>query len=325
MKICSVRNCNWSFKQRFLYIQYIVVMSKPLSQHIVPRVYLKQFQIDNEVNKSFLYCLDFSNKYNTKVQKVGLNDIVFKERKYYNDQRYSDPFTIEKMFATEVEPRYDSIMRSIREELNLSEQIREDILVYTFASQCRGQYLRWNTERVMGGIIGLQNQYEKKQLSVDEKALLESYIKESSKDIQLSIFSDKEQLDRLSSLHAETLILKQWRILKAPTGQSFLTNDNPGFSPNIIERFSAQRPFHPLMELNGESIIFYVLSPWYCLEIKPFFEGTPVELNAMNMEIKFEEIHVDYVDYINMGVEYTKFKLLISHSRSLLERYLKNS
>lgn len=300
-------------------------MSKPVMQHIIPRVYLKEFQIDTTSNKSCVYCLDFSNQYNSEIQKVGLNDRVFKEKKYYNDSGYTDPFTIEKMFASEVEPLYDLIMQNIKEESNLSEQVREHILVWTFVSQCRGQYLRRNTERVMTEIIKFQNLYNKKHLNVEQQLQLDAYIKQTSKDIQLGIFSDNEQLEKLSTLHSETLTSKHWRILMAPQGHHFLTNDNPGFSANMDPRFNVQRPFLPLMELNGDSVMYYVFSPVYCLEIRPFFEGTPLEINALNMEIKYEVIGSEYVDLINQGVVYTKYKLLISHSNKLIERFIPNA
>jgi hypothetical protein len=47
---------------------------KKKMQHIIPRVYLKFFQIDERDNKSFVQCIDFSNKYKQAVERKGIND-----------------------------------------------------------------------------------------------------------------------------------------------------------------------------------------------------------------------------------------------------------
>ena len=71
-------------------------MSKPVLQHYIPKTYLRQFQIDNDKNKSFVYCIDFSNHFRKGAQRLGINDKVFKSPKYYNDNRLEDPFALEK-------------------------------------------------------------------------------------------------------------------------------------------------------------------------------------------------------------------------------------
>ena len=88
-------------------------MLKPVEQHYIPKAYLRHFQIDNDKNKSFVYCIDFSNQYKKGVQRLGINDKVFKFPKYYNDNRLEDPFALEKVFAKEVEPYYDKIIKAL--------------------------------------------------------------------------------------------------------------------------------------------------------------------------------------------------------------------
>ncbi len=298
-------------------------MSKPVEQHYIPKAYLRHFQIDNDKNKSFVYCIDFSNQYKKGVQRLGINDKVFKFPKYYNDNRLEDPFALEKMLAKDVEPYYDKIIKAIKEEKNIPLDVREEIIVWTYVSKMRNPDLRDNMNRIIGWIIDMTNKFEKREIDKDEQAKIDSYVKESAKQIQIESFLDTEKLKELSDLHTETLISKQWKILKSQKYFPFWTNDNPGFSPNQHPEFSEYSPFHKVMELNHSSIMYYVLSPDYCLEIKPFFTGTPVELNAFNMEIEFEEASLEYIEYINKGVFHTKHRLLISNLKTYLEKCIK--
>jgi hypothetical protein len=292
--------------------------NKPREQHHSPRVYLKQFEIDQGANKSFVYCRDFSNPYNTKVKRIGLNDRMFKSRNFYNDRRLSDPFIIERLFSTDVEPTYEGIMNTIKREEHLSVSIREDILSWLFFTQQRSPFLRKNIKDMIRFVIDTTNQYHKRQLNGEEKQLVEKYIDQSAREIQLDGFCTSEDTDKMLMTYIETLNAKHWKILKSPRNLPFLTNDNPGFSPNVHPKFAAYRPFHPVMELNHSSIIYFVFSPQYCLEIRPFFDGTPLDICAMNMDIKYEQAAPDYIGLINEGVFHTKYKLLISNVRTML-------
>jgi Protein of unknown function (DUF4238) len=297
--------------------------NKPREQHYVPRVYLKQFQIDDVANRSFVYCRDLGNPYNIKVQRVGLNDRVFKLRNYYNDRRLTDPFLIERVMGTDIEPTYDNIMQAIKQEGVLSAAIREDIVVWLFFTQFRAPHIRDNAERIMRFIIDSTNEYNKHRPDQDEQMVIAKYISQTAREVQLNCFSSSDQTSELAKSHIETLNSKHWKILKSFPEFPFWANDNPGFSPNQHERFASDQPFHPVMELNAHSIIYFVLSPQYCLEIRPFFQGTPLDLCAINMDIKYEQADLEYIDYINEGVFYTRHRLLISNKRTLLERKIK--
>jgi Protein of unknown function (DUF4238) len=292
--------------------------TKPREQHHIPRVYLKQFEIDQGANKSFVYCRDFSNPYNTKVQRIGLNDRMFKLRNFYNDRRLFDPFIIERLLSTDVEPTYEGIMNTIKREEPLSVSIREDIMSWLFFTQQRSPFLRKNTKDIIRFVIDTTTQYHKRHLNGEEKQLVEKYIDQSAREIQLNGFCSSEDTDKMLMTYIETLNAKHWKILKSPQNLQFLTNDNPGFSPNLHPKFAAYRPFHPVMELNHSSIIYFVFSPQYCLEIRPFFDGTPLDICAMNMDIKYEQVAPDYIGLINEGVFYTKYKLVITNVRTML-------
>ncbi|MGZ3954380.1 MAG: DUF4238 domain-containing protein [Flavisolibacter sp.] len=289
----------------------------------MPRIYLKQFRISEIREGSFLYCIDFSDQYKRKIQRVGLNDRIFKIKKFYNDNRLVDPFLIEKVFAQDIEPKYEAIMNCLRDEKQIPVDIREDILSWLFFTQFRAPHVRDNINRVMSWMHEMNNKFHNQQLSAEDKELLKDYIIRSSREIHLDAFSDPKQAKELLTTHIETLNTKHWKILKSIPGHPFLTSDNPGFSPNQHEKFAAYAPFHHVMELNHNSIIYFVFSPDYCLEIRPFFEGTPLDVCALNMDIKFEAVSKDYIDYINAGSYYSKYKTLISNSKDAIRQYLK--
>ncbi|HPI40461.1 MAG TPA: DUF4238 domain-containing protein [Pseudobdellovibrionaceae bacterium] len=298
-------------------------MSKQIDQHYIPRVYLKWFQIDSVENKSFVYCIDFSNKFNTKVQRKGLNDPIFKKKKFYNDSRLIDPFSIEDVLGKEFEPKYDSIIKSLEFETSPSTQTVEDLMTWLYISKLRSPYFRSNTERVLDKIISITNAYKQHVPTEKEKAEIDLYIKRKSREVHLNPFSNKKQAQELLNLHFETLNGKHWRILKSRPEFPFWTNDNPGFSPNRNPMFAKDNPFHQVMELNENSIILYVLTPRYCLELTPFEEGTPHDVCAFNMKINFEQASLELIDYINQGVFYSRYKLIISNSKELLETCVK--
>jgi len=298
-------------------------MTKKIEQHYIPRVYLKWFQIDDTLNKSFVYCIDFSNQHNTKIQRKGINDRIFKEKKFYNDNRLVDPFAIENVLGADFEPKYETIIKAIELETCPSTQIVEDLMTWLYISKLRSPYFRTNSERVLEKIISITNAYKKHIPIESEKIEIDKYIKKASREAHLNSFSDLKQAEKLLQLHFQTLNAKHWRILKSNPKFPFWTNDNPGFSPNMNPMFAKDNPFHQVMELNGSSIIFYVLTPKYCIEITPFQEGTPLTICALNMEIKFEQASPELIHYINKGVFHSRYKLLISNSKKLLDTCVK--
>lgn len=294
-------------------------MSKKIKQHYIPKVYLKWFQIDNDQNKNFVYCVDFSDKYKIKTQRKGINDKVFKQKKFYNDNRLTDPFAIENVLGSDFEPKYNSIIESISSESKITTGTVEDIMTWIYISKMRSPFLRANSERLLDFIISTTNAFKKKVPTEEEKKEIDNYIKVTARQIHLNQFSDPKQAKELLELHFNTLNAKHWKILKSTPDFPFWTNDNPGFSPNTNPMFAKDTPFHQVMELNGDSIIFYVLTPKYCLQITPFLAGTPLNICALNMDIEYVQAAPDLIDYINKGVFYSRYKLVISNSKKLLD------
>ncbi len=298
-------------------------MTKKIQQHYIPRVYLKHFQIDNTANKSFVYCIDFSNTYNVTTQRKGINDKIFKEKNFYNDNRLDYPSAIEDTLAKKFEPKYENIINAISAEVSPPKAIIEDLFTWLYISKRRSPYNRANPKRHLEFYYRIKNSYDEHTPSDDEKKEMEKYIANRSREIHLSPFSDMTLAENLIKIYTNTLNAKHWRILKSQPEVPFLTNDNPGFSPNLHPLFAKENPFHKVMEMNGNSIIFYVLTPKYCIEITPFTEETPLGICALNMNIKFEQASPALIDFINMGVFYSRYKLLISNSKKILDHCVK--
>ena len=68
------------------------------------------------------------------------------------------------------------------------------------------------------------------------------------------------------------------------------------------------------MELNASYVIFYPLSPNYCLEISPFLKGTSLNICSLTMEIKYEQASIGLIEFINRGVLYTCNNVLVSNN-----------
>lgn len=290
--------------------------SKKDEQHIVPKTYLKYWKI---TEGNFVYGIDFSNKYKKEVQTFGLNDRVFKEKKYYNHHSFENSYIIEDVLGQDIEPNYDKIMGEINNQTNLSTDSREKIMQWLYVSKMRSPYIRNNTERIANFLYKATEQFKNKDLSPDKEKTIEQYSKQIAKEVQLNAFANEGQLESLMTLFIETLNAKHWRVLKSIPEFEFWTNDNPGFSPNTVARFAENTPYHPIMEMNAHSIIFYPLSPKYCLQVSPFQQGTPLDICALTMEIKYEQASPELIEFINQGVFYTCNKILVSNNRESLQ------
>lgn len=286
-------------------------------QHIVPRTYLKYWKIADD--KNFVYGIDFSNQYKKGVQTFGLNDKVFKQHKYYNHPSFEKPYIIEDVLGEEIEPTYDKIMSEINREQNLSQSVKEKIMQWLYISKMRSPHIRDNTERIVNSLYTIIEQQQGKSITDEKGKEIKEYARRIAKDVQLNAFVYNEQLKELLTLFIETLNAKHWRILKSTPLLEFWTNDNPGFSPNTVKRFAKDTPYHHVMELNANSIIFYPLSPQYCLEITPYRMGTPLNICALTMEIKYEQASMELIEYINKGICFTCNNLVIANNKEILE------
>ena len=290
------------------------------SQHLVPKVYLKHWRI--EEGKNFVYGIDFSDKFKRYVQTFGLNDKAFTQRRYYNDNSLKNPYIIEDFLGQDIEPSYEIIMSEVNNEQNLSQSVREKIIQWLYYSKMRSPYIRTNLERATNFIYKTIERLENESLHPEMEKTIEQHSKKLAKQIQLNTFTDEGKFKAILSLYIKTLNAKNWKILKSNPGFPFLTNDNPGFSLNTVERFAIDVPFHYVLEMNSSSIILYPLSPKYCLEITPFETRTPLDICAMTVNIVYEKVSNQTIEFINKGILYTCNKLIISNNKETIEKYI---
>lgn len=294
---------------------------KPKKQHIVPKAYLKYWEIDDNKNKSHVYGINLKDKYKKGIQRFGLNHKVFKEVKYYNDKSFKNPYYIEYFLSKNVENRFPKIMDEVIKEVNLSTEIRDDIISWLYFSNARSPIIRNNLKRISSHLQRVMEYMEGNNLSDEKEIEIENNANKGAKEYHLKFFNDNDVLLKNGNLFKESLLNKQWRILKSNRLLEFWTNDNPGFSPNLIERFAVDEPYHSVMEMNKQSIVYYPLSPKYCLEIKPFDESNNIS-NEENI-VKYEYATFELIEFINKGVFSTAIKMLVSKSKESLELCVK--
>lgn len=289
-----------------------------IEQHIVPRTYLKHWRIS--ADKNFVYGIDLTNKYQLNVQTLGLNDKIFKQKKYYNHPSLENPFMIEDFLGEDIEPNYELITREIYNEQNFSELVRIKLILWLYFTNVRRSYNRDKTEEHVSFFLEMFEKIKSKNFNVENKKIIDDYSKHIAKEIHINAFVNKEQGETFLKNFIEILNCKQWKVLKSYSQFEFWTNDNPGFSPNTVERFIKESPYHPLMEINLNSIIYFPISPKYCLEFSPFKSGTSLDICGLNMKIIYEQASLGLIEFINKGVLYTCSKVVISNNKEMLEK-----
>jgi hypothetical protein len=288
-------------------------------QHTIPKVYLKHFKIDNDLNRSYVYCIDFNGK-KIEVQKKGFKDPIFKQKKFYNNPKFKDPFLIENVFGENFEPKYEKIMKVISNEEKIDEDIMSDLIFWLYISKMRSPYLREDLKDKMSWYFETYNSLNNISQTIEEKEEQAKYIDKYAREIHLSSFAEEEQVKKLYEIYVKTLSFKEWIVLKSSETLPFWTNDNPGFSINTNLESAIEKPFHFNLEMNSTSINCFVLSPKYCLLIKPFMGKTDFMLNK---NLTYESASINQINLINYGVFYTKQRTLISNSSTLLNECVK--
>lgn len=289
-------------------------MSKPKNQHIIPKVYLKQFHIGDN---SRVYCLELNNPYQKNVQIVGTNDNKFKVRNFYTDTRLENIYAIENFFSRKIETPWPSVLRDITNKRPLSKESKIVLINWIYASAFRNPTGRKNYQRILEHTAKIIASYKKESINEEE---LKIFAKHEAKNMQLNAFVDPEKSKELHNMFEKGLANKTWKILEAPRGYYFLTNDKPCFSPNLHPYHQKHFPFHFNPEINYQSQIYFILNPKFCLEITPFLVGTPLDANVWNMTPMYEVITPIGVGLVNRGVTMTADKFLISNSYELLEQ-----
>ncbi len=172
--------------------------------------------------------LTFLININVTTQRKGINDKIFKEKNFYNDNRLVDPSAIEDTLAEEFEPKYENIINAISAEVSPPKAIIENLFTWLYISKRRSPYDRVNAKRHLEFFYRIKNSYDGHTPSDDEKKEMEKYVANRSREIHLGPFSDIKLAENLIKLYTDTLNAKHWRILKSHPKFLFLQMTIPG-------------------------------------------------------------------------------------------------
>ncbi|MFZ7115658.1 MAG: DUF4238 domain-containing protein [Bacteroidota bacterium] len=292
-------------------------MASYVKQHYIPKTYLRQFATDSY--KNFVYCIDLMDDYRKFPRKLGMNDTVFIEKNFYTDKRLEDPISIENVLGTQIEPQYNSIIEAI-EKRDFQKDFCEKLITWLMFSKMRSPVYRHMSREHHEFLSDWFYRMNKITVTEEQKIIDKKYIESISKNGHLDMFADTESAKEHFKLFQETLYNKTWGFLTPPDGVEFWTNDNPGFSVNTNPMFAKDKPFHPIIELNNHSIIYYELTPKFCLELTP--PTTPNKKSATGYYLDFVlgQATPEKYNLIMQGVVNTRYKLYISNTKESLER-----
>jgi len=256
-------------------------MSAYKKQHIVPETYLKHFSTKSDGIGIFV--IDSDDKYRNGIQKKNSGDKIFWIPNYSDTDFFADRKAIEKMFGTDIENSYNSIISTIEQEnTNIDFNIKEELLKWIFYTKLRSPI--WENH--------LEN------------------------------FTDYNNFKKQVNDFVSSAVSMKWTIYKSPKNKFWWTSDNPGFCHNIKEIKATQKinPT-PVYNIVGvDSILYYPLTKKYYLNIHPYNKGEDLNLNLTNTDIRFKEADLSLYRILNYSTLITQKRLIIStESESLKE------
>lgn len=299
--------------------------NKPIGQHDVPATYLKRFSINPEDRglKNMVYCLKLSNK-NFEIKPISVKSKFFKTVAFYTLENVveEDKYAIEEIFSNEIEPWYFEIVKEIKQEKQLSIDIRTKLVVWIWFSKYRTVFNRSNIERISTWLLKTKILIEEGEgVAKELEDGIKNYSKELAKDLQLESLFSQEHLEKFE----KGIASKHWTILKSRNKNRFITNDNPGFSVEIELGKPKLNTLNVQFATNWRATNYYPISPNYCLMISPFWEGTPKEKNFYNIELKYLITNNDHIDFINNCTVILSKKYLVANKEGFLEKYKKET
>ncbi|MCH4824596.1 DUF4238 domain-containing protein [Gramella lutea] len=228
-----------------------------------------------------LNVLDLKNEFRKEIQIRNSGDSIFWIKNYSDTNYFEDRKTIEKMFGSEIESKYNDIVHEISEEnpdINFS--IKENIIQWLFFTKQRSPIWRNHLNNFIN-----YSEFEKK---------LERFV--------------------------ETAVSMRWTIYKTKNDNNWITSDNPGFCLNIEDFLSQQKLSSiPIYDLNVDSILFYPLTKKYCLNIHPYDKGESLNLNLTNTPLNFETTSEKFLKLINYCTYINSSRLIISNDSSSIQ------
>ena len=282
-------------------------MNRPKEQHIIPRVYLSYFKIDIESTDEKVVIIDTKSEYKIKPKSVPLNSTFFKKYEYYNSDDFVEEGYGLEVYLGKIENEYHKIMTDINNKVNLSQSIRIKLLEFLISAKLRSPIWRSDAYRHRLEMKSFMLNYYYGHVDFNNS-------EEELKKQHLSKWLDGENFHELLVI----LLTKKWYIYESKSDNAFITSDNPGFSIAWDKKSKTPNPYWDYLKV--DSVIFFPLSPKYCLVIDPFESGTDVSINALDVPIEYEQAEDKLIDFINIRTFATRDKLIISDSKLFFER-----
>jgi len=292
---------------------------EPKKQHEVPKTYLKRFVIDqnNRKDRSFVECFRIFPK--KLIERKSIDSNFFKTENFYTVES-NNPYVIEESFSNLFEPFYNEIMVQIENEIPLTKEIKQKLLLWIWFSKYRNSHQRSSLKQITNFLLTAHTKNTTK--SIDEFNDLVKGIKEysdsASKIMQLQSLFTEEHIN----LFADGMEEKHWMILKSNENNMFITNDNPGFSVNMNLGLVDKNTINVQFATNNKAANYYPLSPKYCLLISPFIPGTLETTNFWNLKIKYVKTNDVHIDFINNTTFTLIRKYCLSNNIRFLNKYL---
>ncbi|HRF78979.1 MAG TPA: DUF4238 domain-containing protein, partial [Flavobacteriales bacterium] len=147
-------------------------MAKEIKHHVVPSAYLRHFQIDDQANKNFVWCIDCSSKYNLRPQRVGVKHRIFTSPNYYADPRYANPQVFEQLLGRDFEPKYPEIMSDVN-AAKITESTVAKLMHWLFISKMRSPMTRSSSEQLLGWMINTANKMKRLEITPEEQSRID--------------------------------------------------------------------------------------------------------------------------------------------------------
>lgn len=239
-------------------------MSEPIRQHLVPKLYLKNFAFLKK-GQHKVYTLD---KKTQKIFEANIDDIAV-EKHFYTVEKLENKYFWEQYYAEKIEPMMSATIQEIIKKSNLcvlqnhayllTDDLKSKLSFIIVFQMLRGQHTRKYEEVLFEELSPQILAKTKEKFREIWNETLDKKLKtfQSSKELfKLSVMEVSLNWDKISQ-YAETLFMRPWLLYKVIDDTEFVTSDEPVL---IMDRYSLDiTPFKNGIAQNS-TVIFYPLS-----------------------------------------------------------------
>ena len=285
--------------------------NNPVKQHTVPKTYLKHFSHNGR--NIFVYD---KNKKTIEERNIKSVSIIKDFYTVTDTDTQEKMYDMENLLGQDIEPFYNPIIDLIEKKEILYDAHKKAFSFFIAAQLLRSpkikrQVLEEIEVSFRNGIEG--NIFDSKYLNIfkqtfsadDRKISYEEYLEnKDNDDIKITIdISDDcyiQYLPHKISNLAEEIESKEWTFLLAPNKRSFITSDNPIFSPKDFSEI-------PIGRLEGD---IFVLTKRLAL--------------MMGKNYGYIDVNLKEVKAINQCIHLNSDQFIFSHNKELLCKNIKN-